>query len=118
MCDFRASIPPAEPLRVPALSQDAKELQLEVLRLRDAIFGLRAEKAELSARMHAQTEAAHLGAEADSNDAVEHLELVVHDLQVQLAAIKSSTTWRVGRLLVSPVRLLRSLGWNSTRRKV
>ena len=32
---------------------------------------------------------------------------VVNDLEKQLAAVKSSSTWRIGRALLFPVRLVK-----------
>lgn len=99
---------PAEAIRSISLPQDQRELQLEVLRLRDMVNGLRAENAELAAISMAAAERASFAKTPDAGDAVENLELVVHDLHIQLNEIRRSTTWRLGRLLLAPVRWIRS----------
>ena len=108
MSTAKREVPPAQAIRAAALTEDPQDLQIEVLRLRDMVIGLRAENAELAATSMAAAERASLISTPDAEDVVENLELVVHDQQIQLDAIKRSTTWRIGRLLLSPVRWLRS----------
>ena len=82
-------------------------LQTEVLRLRDEVIGLRARLAESEVREKARAERETLSREIDPKDHIEHLQLVVADLEAQIAAIKNSSTWRAGRVLLSPVWLVR-----------
>ena len=100
-------ITPAMPAVNADLPTGEADLVLEVLRLRDRVHGLRAENAELSARLAAATESSALQKELNPEDVIEHLELVVHDLDFQLKQVRSSTTWRVGRLVLAPVRVRR-----------
>ena len=100
-------IEPARPVMRAETMSGAADLELEVLRLRDRVLGLRAENAELSAQLAGSIETAALRSGADAETVTEHLETVVHDLDFQLRQVKASTTWRLGSALLRPVRWVR-----------
>jgi len=97
------------PVRPRPLPDDARELKAEVLRLRDEIIGLRAVIAEAEVRDKARAESEALSAVIDPSAHVVYLQGVVADLEFQLREVRSSSTWKVGRVLLSPVWALRSL---------
>lgn len=100
-------VPPARPVISGFDLPEQAELALEVMRLRDQVFGLRAENAEMAARLAEALERNDLRSNLDPDTVVEHLELVVHDLEFQLRQVKESTTWRLGRALLRPVSWIR-----------
>lgn len=101
-----SSLTPVRPLPLP---EDARELKLEVLRLRDEIIGLRTVIAEAEVREKARAERESLSSVVDPSAHVEYLQGVVADLELQIQQIRSSSTWKVGQVFLSPVWALRSL---------
>lgn len=95
---------PTKPLPLPS---SIEELRREVLRLRDEIVGLRAQLAEAEVTIKRQHDVHALTASPEPAVHVEYLKGVVADLESQLIATRSSTTWRLGRLLLAPARAFR-----------
>lgn len=95
------------PLAAKPLPTEPVELQREVLLLRDDLIGLRARLAEAEVVIKRMSEMKAIGSPVDAVDHVEYLMGVVNDLEKQLAAVKSSSTWRIGRALLFPVRLVK-----------
>lgn len=95
------------PLVTKALPSDEADLRLEVLRLRDEVVGLRARLAEAEVVIKRLSEPDALKRSGRPSDHVEHLKLVVADFEKQLAEVKASSTWRVGRALLLPIRIFR-----------
>lgn len=95
---------PAKPIPLPSRHE---ELRHEVLRLRDEVVGLRALLAEAEVTIKRQHDVHALSASVEPEVHVEYLKHVVADLESQLIATRSSTTWRLGRLLLAPVRVFR-----------
>lgn len=89
------------------LSSSDEELRHEVLRLRDEVIGLRALLAEAEVTIKRQHDVHALSTSVEPAVHVEYLKHVVADLESQLSATKSSTTWRLGRFLLAPVRVFR-----------
>ena len=113
----------AEQLRA-ALEQRAA-LELEVLNSRDHAIGRAAEIGELRYRLVKQAAVyEHRLSDAATHDAnhrahIARLETAVAEvgrrasraetLEREIAALRSSSTWRLGRLLMSPVRAVKRL---------
>ena len=95
------------PLVSKPLPTEPRELQREVLRLRDEILGLRARLAEAEVVIKRTSEMKSIGSSSEVEGHVEDLLGVVADLEKQLAEVKVSSTWRIGRALLFPVRLVK-----------
>lgn len=102
------------PVKPRALPTAPEELRHEVLRLRDEVIGLRARLAEAEVVIKRQAEMQVISASVDPAIHVEYLKGVVEDLEKQLKDMRSSSTWRLGRLLLAPVRVFRRSGKPST----
>ena len=102
------------PVKPRSLPQEQIELQREVLRLRDEVIGHRARLAEAEVVIKRQVEMQAISASVDPAIHVEYLKGVVEDLEKQLKDIRSSSTWRLGRLLLAPVRVFKRSGKPST----
>lgn len=95
---------PVAPRRLP---DDVHGLHLEIYALRDEILGVQARlaQAEMTIKKYRESEA--LGISMEPAVHVEYLETAVADLEFQIQEIKSSSTWKLGRLVLSPVRLFK-----------
>jgi len=95
---------PVAPRRLP---DDVHGLHLEIYALRDEILGVQARlaEAEIIIKKCKESEASEISMEPAVH--VEYLETVVADLEFQIREIKSSSTWKLGRLLLSPVRIFK-----------
>lgn len=91
------------------LPDDSLELKREIFRLRDEVVGLRAELGEAESRIKQIVEIAHLENTIDPTAHIDYLKGVVRDLELQLDEIRVSATWRLGRIAMSPIRLMKSL---------
>ena len=91
------------------LPEESSELKREIFRLRDEVVGLRAELGQAETRIKRHVEIAHLESAPEPATHIEYLEGVVRDLQFQIDEIRRSATWRLGRFLMSPLRLMKSL---------
>lgn len=89
------------------LPTEQTDLQREVLRLRDEVIGMRARLAEAEVVVKRMTESDAIRTSDHAAAHAEYLSGVVADLENQLAAIKTSSTWRIGRALLLPVRLVK-----------
>ncbi len=99
-----------------ALIESARQLQLLALAERDTIIGLEAEIATARAHIEsmAQTPVGKAFARIDKLE--EQREQLLHRLRLgrfgeesddEVAVLKASTTWRIGRLFVGPVYFVR-----------
>jgi hypothetical protein len=70
-------------------------------------MGLRARLAEAEVVIKRMSEMKAIGSSNEAAGHVDYLTGVVADLEKQLAAIKSSSTWRIGRALLFPIRLVK-----------
>jgi hypothetical protein len=86
---------------------DVDELRLEILRLRDELFGAEAALGEARARLRHATERRRLDAEVREMGDLEHVLELNDDLTLQLEQMRASTTWKLGRMIVRPLALLR-----------
>lgn len=102
------------PVRPKALPKEPDALGREVLRLRDEVIGLRARLAEADVVIKRQSEMQAISALIEPSVHVEYLQGVVQDLETQLADIRASATWRLGRLLVAPIRVFKRSGKTTT----
>lgn len=82
-------------------------LQREILRLRDELIGAEAQLGELRARLRVELERRRFDQESREVSDLEHVMTVNADLEHQLADLRTSTTWRLGRAVVRPLSLLR-----------
>jgi chromosome segregation ATPase len=80
--------------RLPELQQRLSRLEMELLQNRDYVRGLMAEIGELQDRLAKQHRDLHREVRKKNN---------------QIDQLKKSATWRIGRLLMTPVRLLRRI---------
>ena len=99
--------PVAVPVAPRRLPDDVHGLHLEIYALRDEIFGVQARlaQAEVIIKKYRESEASRISMEPAVH--VEYLESAVADLEYQVREIKSSSTWKLGRLLLFPVRLFK-----------
>lgn len=95
------------PLSPKPLSINCLELQHEVLRLRDEVVGLRARLAEAEVVIKRTSEAGSISSQLNLDERAAYLTGIVDDLESQISAIKSSSTWRIGRALLLPVRIVK-----------
>lgn len=86
---------------------DVDELHREILRLRDELIGAEAQLGELRARLRVETERRRFDQESREVSDLEHVMNVNADLEQQLDDMRASTTWRLGRVIVRPLSLLR-----------
>ena len=75
---------------IPALLQRLAQMEMELLQNRDYVRGLSAEVGELQARLNA----AH-----------RHL----HQARQETKRLQQSRTWKIGRMVLLPVRVLRRI---------
>lgn len=80
--------------RLPEIQQRLAQIEMELLQNRDYVRGLMAEIGELQDRLSKQHRDLHREIRRKSH---------------QLEQLKKSATWRIGRLVMAPVRLLRRL---------
>jgi len=95
------------PVRPQPLPRDREDLEIELLRLRDEFIGMRARFAQSEIELKRLRESANLKSFTSPTEHVDYLEGVVKDLESQISALKKSTTWRIGRFIMSPIRLLK-----------
>lgn len=91
------------------LPDDVNQLRLEILRLRDENIGLHAELAEERSRRTMS-----VGEDQDSNSysvagLVSGFEAQIVALSSEIGLIRSSWTWRVGRWVMLPVRVIKRI---------
>ena len=91
-------------------SATIRELELTILALRDNVIGCEAKLGELRAEL-----ARERARKARADELVEirfahaaNERAILHDLEKQLHDMQASTTWRIGRAIMKPARLLRS----------
>ena len=75
---------------IPALLQRLAEIEMELLQNRDYVRGLSAEVGELTARLHAANRQ-------------------LHQARQETKRLQQSRTWKIGRMMLLPVRVLRRL---------
>jgi hypothetical protein len=107
--------PPAAATKADLIAK-VRELQLLALAERDAIIGLRAEIATARAKIE-EIEKTPVGKAFRRIDKLEEQrEQLLHRLRLgrfgeesddEVAVLKASTTWRIGRLFVGPVYFVR-----------
>ena len=87
--------------------ESVEQLQMEILRLRDELIGAAAELGELRARLNAPSlNATAAEAKAAVDNSVELLRRV-EDLERRNQQLLSSSSWRIGNLLIRPFSFLR-----------
>lgn len=97
----------AGPVSKSPLSTNVQELHREIFILRDEVLGLQAQLARAEVTIKKSKEGEAMNFVMDPSAHFEYLETVVHDLEFQIRDIKASSTWKVGRVLLSPIRLFR-----------
>lgn len=98
---------PNNPANVdPIESGDAELLALEVLRLRDLLRGAEAQIGELTTRLSRLDEQRRLS-EAQWLHRIEQADRELAAAIERAEAIESSTSWRIGQLVLTPVGLWR-----------
>lgn len=86
---------------------DDDDLQREILRLRDELIGAEAQLGELRAQLRVEQELRRFDQQRREVSDLEHVLTVNADLEQQLGDMRESTTWRLGRVIVRPLSLLR-----------
>ncbi len=86
---------------------EVEVLQREVLRLRDELIGAEATLGDLRARLRIASERERTKEAAREVSDLDHVMTVNHHLQMQIDEIHTSTTWRIGRLIVRPLSVIR-----------
>jgi len=99
--------PVVRPTLASQLSDNVEDLHHEIYVLRDEILGLQARLAQSEVTIKKLKEGEALEFAMDPLAHVDHLETVVNDLEFQIGEIKASTTWKLGRFLLTPIRLLK-----------
>ena len=120
MGDVSRKVDAKAPVVSQRLTDDVQELHKEIYVLRDEVLGLQARLAQAEVTVKKYKKAgealhflmdpsAHAGEALyflmDPSAHVEYLETVVDDLEFQIRDIKASSTWKIGRILLSPIRL-------------
>ena len=90
----------------PITSGDPDLLTLEILRLRDLLRGAEAQVGELTTRLARLDEQRRLS-EAQWVHRMEHTDRELAASIERVEAIESSTSWRIGQLVLTPVGLWR-----------
>ena len=90
----------------PISSGDPEQLVLEILRLRDLLRGAEAQAGELTTRLARLDEHRRLS-EQEWAHRIEHTDRQLADATERAEALESSTSFRIGQLLLSPVGLWR-----------
>jgi hypothetical protein len=105
--DVSRKVEVVTPVLSKRLADDVQELHKEIYTLRDEVLGLQARlaKAEVIIKKYKEGEA--LDFVMDPAAHVEYLETVVTDLEFQIREIKSSSTWKLGRIFLSPIRIFK-----------
>jgi hypothetical protein len=93
----------------PVLSGDTEQLSLEVLRLRDLLRGAQAQIGELTTRLARLDEHRKHSAELWEHR-IDHTDRQLQAATDRCEAMESSTTWKIGRLVLTPVSLWRAAG--------
>lgn len=91
------------------LSEDLKTCHLEILRLRDEVFGLKAELEEAKNRIERTLNEDNELKIYSAAGLISYLEAQVEAHVREVALIRSSWTWRVGRIMMTPVRVLKKV---------
>ena len=107
MRDVSRKVDPATPVVSQRLADDVQELHKEIYMLRDEVLGLQARLAQAEVTIKKYKEGEALDFVMDPSAHVEYLETVIDDLEFQIRDIKASSTWKIGRILLSPIRLFR-----------
>lgn len=97
----------AEPVAKSPLTSDVGELHREIYVLRDEVLALQARLGQTEVLIKKYRDSEALDLVVDPSIHVENLQSRVADLEFQLQSIKASTSWKLGRLLLSPIRLFR-----------
>ena len=95
------------PVRPQPLPRDREELEIELFRSRDEFIALRARLAQSEIEVKRLRESATLKYFTSPTEHLDYLEGLVKDLEFQILELKKSTTWRIGRFIMSPIRLLK-----------
>lgn len=90
----------------PIASGDPEQLTLEILRLRDLLRGAEAQIGELTTRLERLDEQRRLS-EAQWTHRIQHTDRQLAAAIERAEAIESSTSWRIGQLVLTPVGLWR-----------
>ncbi len=92
----------------PIETGDVEQLTLEILRLRDIVRGCDAQVGELTTRLARLDEQRRLS-EAQWIHRMEHTDRQLEAALERVDAIESSRSWRIGQLVLTPVRWWRKL---------
>ena len=98
---------PARPYITPQMPEDPRDLQHEILRLRDQLIEKTALLAECEIHIARLQRIADGNSHLSPEDHVSHLITVVDDLSLQIASLHASWSWRIGQAVLSPLRLAR-----------
>ena len=107
MRDLPRKVDAAKPVVAQRLTDDVQELHKEIYVLRDEVLGLQARLAQAEVTTKKYKEGRSLDFVMDPSAHVEYLKTVIDDLEFQIQDIKASSTWKIGNILLSPIRLFR-----------
>lgn len=99
----------AVPIRAGELPSNISECHLEILRLREELLGAHAELSELRHRITLSVDLDNPISGYASVGLVNHLEAQVQSLQAEIKLIRSSWTWRLGKVCLLPLRILQRI---------
>lgn len=86
-----------------------KELELEILRLRDELIGAAAEMGELRAQLNARSLDEHSKELVQAVANTKELKRRLKAAEQQLDEIKGSASWKLGNLIIRPFSFLKRL---------
>jgi len=99
------------PSKYGLLSRDLSACHLEILRLRDEVIGLQAELVEARNRIKRSLDGDQDLKVYSAAGLISYLEAQVDAHVREIALIRNSWTWKVGRIVMTPIRVLkRALG--------
>lgn len=88
------------------MSGDIELMTLEILQLRDLVRGADAKVGELQTRL-SRLDAQRAQSERLWSERTEHTEALLEAAHQRVAAMESSTSWKIGQFVLAPVAVWR-----------
>jgi hypothetical protein len=90
------------------LSRDLSTCHLEILRLRDEVIGLQAELVEARNRIERSLDEDQELRTYSAAGLISYLEAQGEAQAREIALIRNSWTWKIGRIVMTPIRVLKT----------